>query len=206
MKCKTCENKISGRKRYCSNCVYERMKERRKRYYEENREKLLESNKIKEKKYMKNCLDCGATIYRGSLRCKSCASKIKTEKQKRIFKLKTAGKNNPNWKGGTKISRGYVLKLVKSHPNKNSDDYVQEHRLVVEKKIGRYLKKEEVVHHIDEDKSNNKIENLMLFSSQSKHVSFHSKIKQFGVTNPIKRQIKERWNNSSADRKARGIS
>lgn len=81
---------------------------------------------------------------------------------------------------------GYVL--IKE---KNKLEY--EHRIVVEKYIGRKLNKTEVVHHLDENKQNNKIENLMLFESNSEHQKFHTKIKQFGMTHPIKRQIKNRW-------------
>ena len=74
-----------------------------------------------------------------------------------------------------------------------------EHREVVSKFIGRFLYDEEVVHHIDEDKTNNKIENLMLFPNQAEHKSFHNKVRQFGMTNPIKNQIKNRWKNENVD-------
>jgi len=68
-----------------------------------------------------------------------------------------------------------------------------QHREVVSKFIGRFLYDEEVVHHINGIKSDNRIENLMLFPNQAEHKSFHNKIKQNGLTNPIKRQIKNRW-------------
>lgn len=86
----------------------------------------------------------------------------------------------------------YIKILSKNHPNAKKG-YVLEHRLVVEKHIGRYLTNKEVIHHIDENKTNNNIENLMLFPTQKTHASFHTKIRQFGMTNPIKRQIKNRW-------------
>ena len=88
---------------------------------------------------------------------------------------------------------GYVLIHCPFHPLAKKG-YVLEHRLVVEKKIGRHLTKEEVVHHLDEDKSNNKIENLMLFPTQKAHSSFHRKVQQLGLTTPIRRQISYRWN------------
>lgn len=47
------------------------------------------------------------------------------------------------------------------------------HRVVMENYLGRELKPEEVVHHIDEDKSNNDISNLKLFETTGKHLSFH---------------------------------
>ena len=53
-----------------------------------------------------------------------------------------------------------------------------EHRLVLEKHIGRYLSKKEVVHHIDKNRSNNNIENLKLFESESKHMAFHAKLRK----------------------------
>lgn len=71
--------------------------------------------------------------------------------------------------------------------------WVQEHRYVVEQFIGRKLRPEERVHHLNEIKTDNRIENLMLFDSQKEHQAFHNKIKQFGYTNPIKRQIRDRW-------------
>ena len=71
--------------------------------------------------------------------------------------------------------------------------YFMEHRIIVENHIGRKLLKKERVHHLDENKQNNKIENLMLFKNDSEHIKFHNKIRQFGMTNPIKRQIKNRW-------------
>lgn len=68
-----------------------------------------------------------------------------------------------------------------------------EHLIVVEKFIGRKLNKSERVHHIDLNKKNNSIKNLMLFKNDSEHIKFHNKIRQFGMTRPILRQIKERW-------------
>ena len=52
---------------------------------------------------------------------------------------------------------------------------IHEHRIVAEKKIGRKLMKNEVVHHIDEDKHNNDPENLMIFNSQKEHATYHQR-------------------------------
>ena len=73
--------------------------------------------------------------------------------------------------------------------------WVLEHRLVVENFIGRKLNQEEAVHHINGNKKDNRIENLMLFPTQKEHKAFENKVKQFGMTNPIKKQILERFNN-----------
>lgn len=75
----------------------------------------------------------------------------------------------PAWKGGRTIISGYVYIYSPEHPNRTKDKYVCEHRLVMEKKLGRYLKKEEVVHHINHNRLDNSIENLMLLPSTGKH-------------------------------------
>lgn len=88
------------------------------------------------------------------------------------------GKNNPmygirspNWKGGlTKTSDGHIYEYCPSHPYTSKRGYVMQHRLVMEKYLGRYLKPEEIVHHINGIKTDNRIENLELFESVGKHI------------------------------------
>ena len=50
---------------------------------------------------------------------------------------------------------------------------VGEHRLVMEKHLGRKLIKGEVVHHINRNKSNNDIDNLILFPTKKAHTKYH---------------------------------
>ena len=52
---------------------------------------------------------------------------------------------------------------------------VQYHRYVMEQHLGRKLKRQEVVHHINGVKSDNRLENLMLFKTDSEHISHHRK-------------------------------
>ena len=93
-------------------------------------------------------------------------------------KGKLLGNKNPNFKGGRiKDIKGYVLVLCNDHPNKNINNRVFEHRLIVESQIGRYLTKEEQVHHINGIKDDNRIENLMCFKNQSAHQRFHKNAK-----------------------------
>ena len=82
------------------------------------------------------------------------------------------GKTNGNWKGGKIMLNGYIAIRTYNHPsNKN---YVFEHRLVMEKKLGRSLTPQEVVHHINGIMTDNRIKNLMLTKKASHH-SLHNK-------------------------------
>lgn len=84
------------------------------------------------------------------------------------------GNKNPNWKGGwRKRSDGYVVVFTPSHPYANKN-VVLEHRLVMEKKLGRYLKPNEIVHHKNGVKSDNRLSNLELTDTIS-HLTYHLK-------------------------------
>lgn len=82
------------------------------------------------------------------------------------------GAKNGRWTGGRKIHQdGYVLCHLPDHPHANADGYVYEHRLVAEKSLGRYLLPTEVVHHKNDQTSDNRPENLQVFSSNGRHLS-----------------------------------
>lgn len=85
------------------------------------------------------------------------------------------GKESSGWKGGIKDSNGYILIYSPSHPHVNGGGYVLEHRLVMEAHLGRTLLPTEIVRNINGDPSDNRIENLILFSSLGKHNSFYRK-------------------------------
>ena len=88
------------------------------------------------------------------------------------------GNKHSNWKGGRRISgHGYVL-IYQSSPGK----YKYEHRLVMEKHIGRPLKPTEIIHHINKNTTDNKIENLKIMTT-AKHNVIHGFKKQIDYFN-----------------------
>lgn len=82
------------------------------------------------------------------------------------------GASNPNFAGGKYIDdKGYVRVLMPDHP-RNIRGYVYEHRLLMERYLGRYLEPWETVHHINEIKVDNRIENFFL-CTHKEHSAIH---------------------------------
>lgn len=83
-------------------------------------------------------------------------------KKMRNVLRKYRGPKSRLWKGGRKVELGYVLIYKPNHPSADYKRYVAEHRYIVEKVLGRQLKSNETVHHINGDKSDNRNQNLLV--------------------------------------------
>lgn len=125
------------------------------------------------------CIDCNKDIQikkRASLKTCTCDDCGKIRVKQRA--LKSYYKCNPDKIKKVKsdvVSKGdYNYMIVKGHPNCNKHNYVLEHRIVMEAHLGRLLTKDEVVHHINGNKKDNRIENLEVMNSRE-HLSRHGK-------------------------------
>lgn len=84
------------------------------------------------------------------------------------------GEKSGNWRGGIrKTSKGYRQTLLPEHPRADSSGYVMEHILVWERETGLLVPPGFCIHHLNGDKSDNRIENLCLMPHAA-HTKHHS--------------------------------
>ena len=97
--------------------------------------------------------------------------KEEADKMKKEYSERFSMEKNPRWIGGIKRSGGYVYIYHPDHPYTDSSGYVQEGRLVAERALGRELKRNELVHHINGIKDDNRNRNLLICD-----ISYHNRL------------------------------
>lgn len=108
------------------------------------------------------------------------------------------GSNSGLWRGGRTQHRGYILvKVNRDHPMANPRGYVLEHRLVIADHLGRPLTSDENVHHINDDRTDNRLENLMLVTrGEHSRITFtkygpveHARVKELLASGMTQQQV-----------------
>ena len=85
-----------------------------------------------------------------------------------------SGENAYNWNGGVqKTQKGYVMVRKPGHPRADSKGYVMEHILTWETETGTIVPRGYCVHHINGNKSDNRIENLRMMKC-GEHTALHN--------------------------------
>jgi hypothetical protein len=137
----------------CSNC---------------GKDRYIARYQIKDNKKYYCCLKCSGKSRLGSKASIETKTKMSKIRKGILFK-----------KDGWIKSGKYKLIYSPAHPYKDSKGYVREHRLVMEKHLGRYLDIKEVVHHKNLNSLDNRLENLILFDSHSSLMKIHKNHKKF---------------------------
>lgn len=123
----------------------------------------------------RSCKECGSSFYAARWQLADTARNQGTYCSRACL---TAAKTKmPNWRRDasrtTQNNHGYLLVWVGHEHPYAMRGRLLEHRLVMEKALGRYLTREEHVHHINGDKVDNRLENLRLMTP-TEHQQLHA--------------------------------
>lgn len=108
---------------------------------------------------------------------RSKGRKASDETKKKLSEFRKGKRLRDDYEFGgheKKRNDGYVCVYVPDHPSATADGMVMKHRLIMEHEIGRYLTNNEVVHHKNKIRDDNRLENLQLMTAHD-HMSMHMK-------------------------------
>jgi hypothetical protein len=126
----------------------------------------------------KECSYCGNTYFVGKWRkdtAKFCSPSCRTSYLNRT---------NARGYGELRSENGYLKIKIPEHPYCDKSGYVFLHRYIIEQRLGYPINpKDYDVHHIDEDKTNNNLSNLVAIR-RSAHMRLHAIKRKFWEWSP----------------------
>jgi len=149
----------------------------------EEYKKMFPMSKSKTPQVQYKCAECGTIKWIGwrSYKDNQICNKCNAVKR-RLTKKNGVGKNNVRWNPACRFldSNGYVMvridpsnlcyPMIKNYGGRK--DMIREHRLVMAQSLGRCLTEDEIVHHVNGCRNDNRIENLELVSCAQEHIRY----------------------------------
>lgn len=99
---------------------------------------------------------------------------------------------HPRWQGGRYLSTHGYIKSYTAEAKSSHGRREYEHRVIMEKYLGRTLNYNEIVHHLNHDKTDNRLENLQLVT-RSEHILMHNACQSPEAK--LKKELKQRQRN-----------
>ena len=128
------------------------------------------------------CVTCGRERWTSLIKNKPISTRCHPCSFMANFSLGSQGRYKKgnlhrHWKGGrSNTSDGYVkIWVSKDHPFRkmaHKDGYVMEHRLIIAQHLNRLLRDTELVHHLNGNKKDNRIENLQLLDAYTHDTTY----------------------------------
>lgn len=127
----------------------------------------------------KACEQCGTIFTKKRVRKDQPPPRFCTK----LCSLRWIAAHRATTRGYSITAKGYKTLWLPDHPSAMKAGYILEHRLIMEQHLGRRLLPNEVVHHINGDKLDNRVENLEVMVKES-HDSHGWQNQRWQVTCP----------------------